>query len=136
MYLYYVQMSREKLKIQIKNKLKEINQIVTDMTAISHMVSGSFGVTYRKCGKPNCWCNDNESKGHPFTRITINKNQKSKTIAIPKKDRKWAEEMTRNYKTFRQHFQKLRLAEKTLNDLLNQFEDEAKNKTKGIRDFY
>ncbi len=128
-------MSSTKLKYQIKNTLQEMNQIVNEMILVSDMVGGSFGITYRKCGKANCWCSNKEQKGHPFIRITFVENRKSRTKAIPKKDNEWIKDMTNNYKNFRQNFQKLRQYQNSLNKLLNQFEKEVKNKTSRLRDY-
>jgi len=128
-------MSREKLTDQIKNTLLEIDHIVSDMINVSEMVGGSFGITFRKCGKANCWCRNAEKKGHPFLRITYVENKKSRTKAIPKKDEEWIKKRTDHYKIFRQNFQKLRQCEITLNDLLNHFEKDVKAKTAQLRDY-
>ncbi len=128
-----MQVSREKLIYQIKETLKEMDQIVNEMTNISLMVGGSFGISYRKCGKTNCWCNKVEEKGHPLLRITYNENRKSRTKAIPKQDKEWIKEMTDNYRNFRQNFQKMRQCENRLNELLNQFEKEVKTNTSNLR---
>ena len=128
-------MSREKLKNSIKKITQEINQIVNEMINISNMIGGSFGITYRRCGKPNCWCRDKEKPGHPLMRITFNEQRKSKTKAIPANDKEWIKEMTDNYRYFRQNFQKLRQCENKLNELLNQFEHEIKRETKSLRDY-
>lgn len=126
-------MSRNYLKNKIKNVLQEIEQIVSEMLNVSHMVGGSFGITYRKCGKPNCWCSDKGGKGHPFMRIIFNEQKRTK--AIPQKDKELIREMTDNYRNFRQNFQKLRQCENKLNELLNRFEQEARSKTKTFRDY-
>ena len=128
-------MSREKLNNNIKKVTKEIDQIVNEMISISHMIGGSFGTAYRRCGKPNCWCSNKEKPGHPLIRITFNEEKKSRSKAIPSKDKQWIKAMTDNYRYFRQHFQKLRQCENKLNELLNQFEQEVKNETKGLRDY-
>ena len=128
-------MSREKLKNSIKKLTQEIDQIVNEMINISHMIGGSFGTAYRRCGKPNCWCSDKEKLGHPFMRITFNEQRKSRTKAIPANDKEWIKQMTDNYRYFRQNFQKLRQCENKLNELLNQFEQEIKKETKSLRDY-
>ena len=128
-------MSREKLKNKIKSVIQEIDHTVNEMINISHMIGGSFGIIYRRCGKPNCWCSNKEKLGHPLMRITFNEQRKSRTKAIPSNDKEWIKEMTDNYRYFRQNFQKLRQCENNLNELLNQFEQEAKTETKGFRDY-
>ena len=129
-------MSREKLNNNIKKVTKEIDQIVNEMISISHMIGGSFGTAYRRCGKPNCWCSNKEKPGHPLIRITFNEEKKSRSKAIPSKDKQWIKAMTDNYRYFRQHFQKLRQCENKLNELLNEFEQEAKSETKGLIDYF
>ena len=105
------------------------------MINVSHMIGGSFSIIYRRCGKPNCWCSNKEKQGHPLMRITFTEQRKSKTKAIPSNDEEWIKEMTDNYRYFRKNFQKLRQCENDLNELLNQFEQEVKTKTKGFRDY-
>ena len=128
-------MAREKLTYQIKNTAREIEQIVTEMTAISQMVGGSFGTTYRKCGKGNCWCSEEHQKGHPSLRITYTLKRTSRTKAIPKEDKEWIKERTDAYRNFRQHFQKLRQCEKKLHELLHQFEKDVKTNTSHLRPY-
>jgi hypothetical protein len=123
------------LKEEIKTVLLEIDRLVAEMMNVSQMVGASFGIAYRKCGKPNCRCNSEENKGHPVLRINFTEKKKSKTRAIPKKDEKWIKEVTDNYRNFRQNFQKLRSCEKKLNDLLNEFERVIKTKTIALRDY-
>ena len=128
-------MSREKLKNSIKKVTQEIDQIANEMINISHMVGGSFGLAYRRCGRANCWCSNKDKPGHPIMRITFNEQRKSRTKAIPLKDKEWIKAMTDNYRYFRQYFKKLRQCENKLNELLNQFEQEVKKETKGLRDY-
>jgi len=128
-------MSSEKLKYQIKSNLQEMKKIVTEMTNVSDMVGGSFGIIYRKCGKTNCWCNKENQKGHPLMRITFVENKKFRAISIPQKDKEWIKKMNDNYKKFRQNFQKLRQYQNKLNELLNQFEKDVKLKTSQLRDY-
>jgi len=122
------------LKNQIQATLVEIERLVTEMTNVSQMIGASFGMAYRKCGKPGCRCSTDESKRHPVIRITFTENQKSQTRAIPKKDEQRVKELTDNYKNFRQNFQQVRICQNKLNDLLNQFEKITKEKTKMIED--
>jgi hypothetical protein len=128
-------MTREKLTYQIKKTVREIEQIVTEMIAVSQMIGGSFGSTYRKCGKANCWCSEKHQKGHPCLRITYTENRTSRTKAIPKEDKEWIKERTDTYRNFRKNFQKLRQREKKLHELLNQFEKEVKTNTSQLKPY-
>jgi len=128
-------MSREKLKNSIKKVSQQIDQIANEMINISHMIGGSFGLAYRRCGKANCWCSNKDKPGHPIMRITFTEQRKSKSKTIPSKDKEWIKEMTDNYRYFRQYFQKLRQCENKLNELLNQYEQEVKIETKCLREY-
>ena len=128
-------MSREKLKNSVKKVTQQIDQIANEMINISHMIGGSFGFAYRRCGKANCWCSNKDKPGHPIVRITFTEQRKSRSKAIPSKDKEWIKEMTDNYRSFRQHFQELRQCENKLNELLNQFEQDVKKETKSLRDY-
>lgn len=123
------------IKKEIKSTLAQMESLVTEMTNVSLMVGASFGIAYRKCGKANCRCNNDDSKKHPVIRITFTENKKSKTKAIPKHDEQWVKEVTDNYRNFRQNFQQLRICENRLNELLNQFEKNAKEKTRVLKKY-
>lgn len=128
-------MLQMKIKQDIRAVLTEIDRLATEMISISQMVGATFGVTYRKCGKPTCRCNSDESKRHPVIRINFTENRKAKTRSVPKKDENWIKKMTDNYKLFRQNFQQLRIHENRLNELLNQYEKNIKTKTRKFRDY-
>jgi len=124
-----------KIIIKIKSLLEEINQIANEMTNVSNMVDGYFGVTHRKCGKPNCRCSGKEEKGHPFMRIVYSEQNKMKTKVIPQKDKEWIKKMTDNYRNYKQNFQKLRLCNKELYELLKKHELNVRTKTRGEKDY-
>jgi hypothetical protein len=100
------------------------------------MIRGTYGKAYRRCGKPTCWCSNEDSKGHPSYRISWTNNAKSGTKAIPKEDIAWIKKMTKNYRRWRSLRTKLRKLEQDLKNLLDKLEDEVIRKTEKLREYF
>ena len=107
--------------------------LVKELAAVSLMLRGKFGTTYRKCGKPTCWCAD--EMGHPYHRITWSENGQSRTKAIPAGDIQWARHLTDNYRTFRRIRTDIRTLDQQLRRVLDQLENELVNKTRKLRPY-
>jgi len=115
-------------------KLEEMRgQLIKQILNVREMVKASYGETYRKCGKPTCWCAEN--KGHPFRRITWSENGKTRTKSIPQKDIEWIKLETEAYKNFRNHRHELRILELQLKEQLNHYENLVVIKTKNSKDY-
>ncbi len=97
-------MSRNKLYII----QQQIASALENMQAINCMLKGSYGITYRRCGKPNCWCADPQAQGHPSYRVTWNDDGISYTRNIPVNDRVWAKQAVENYKWFKSERRSIR----------------------------
>jgi len=121
-----------------KNKIKIIGIQITEMLeklqGIHRMIRGSYGKSYRRCGKPNCWCSHAE-KGHPHHRITWSKDAKPGSRIIPQDDIEWIKEMTQNYREYRQLRAKLRQKTIELKKILDMREEEVIVKTTKMRDY-
>jgi len=119
------------------NNLKALQRqrslLVEDLLKVRLMIRGTFGETYRRCGKSTCWCA--KEKGHLYTRITWTENMQSKTRAIPKKDVDWIKKTTENYRRFRKLRQKIRELDNHFRVLLDHFENEMIEKTKKLRNY-
>ncbi len=119
------------------NNLKALQRqrslLVEDLLKVRLMIRGTFGETYRRCGKSTCWCA--KGKGHLYTRITWTENMQSKTRAIPKKDVDWIKKTTESYRRFRKLRQKIRELDNHFRVLLDQFENEMIEKTKKLRNY-
>lgn len=107
--------------------------LVKELLNTEPMIRGSFGLAYRKCGKPSCWCA--EGTGHPVKRITWTEQTRSRTQAIPADEVAWVEAMTDNYKRFRKNRQALRALERKLNAALDDFEAKTVAKTKRRKEY-
>lgn len=53
-----------------------------------NLVGGSFGRTYRRCGKFNCHCAD--GRGHPMWSVTFSQRGQRRVERVP---REWVEEL-------------------------------------------
>ncbi len=120
---------------EIKKLENQRSVILEEIINIRHMIRGSYGKVYRKCGKETCWCNK-EKKGHPIYRITWTKKAKPGTKAIPKEDIAWIKEMTGNYKRCRTLRTYLRNYDKDLRLLLDKLENEIITRTEKLRNYF
>ena len=109
----------------IKTLISRVGFIVEKMLALSGMVRGSFGKTYRRCGKPTCWCADLKKKGHPCTRLVWTDETGAKTRSVQKDDIQTVAEAVGQYREFKQMRRQLRVEEEKLEELLNDFEGET-----------
>jgi hypothetical protein len=106
---------------------------VSELLAIQWMLRGTFGTTFRRCGKPTCWCSD--QIGHPYTRITWTENGHSNTKAIPDHDQHWIKRVTAAYRIYRSKRRQLQDLQQKLKLLLDQFETQVIHKTQKQRDY-
>lgn len=87
-----------------KKHIQQLHRSRTDLLekilSLSRMIPGSYKEVYRKCGRINCWC-QNQEKGHPLKRITWTEKGISRSKAIKEKDLPEIIEMTENYRLFR-----------------------------------
>ena len=109
-------------KTRILKLQKKKVAFVEELLEASPMLRGTFGVAYRKCGKPTCWCA--LGKGHPYSRITWSEGARSRTKTIPPQDTDWAQKLTGNYRLFRKTRKTLRELEQDIKVLLDQLEDQ------------
>lgn len=119
----------------IKNIQKELSALIDQMTDLSSMLRGSYGVAYRRCGKPNCRCAENDSKAHPFFRLSWTENEKQYTRNIPDEDREWIKEQVENHKLYKKNKRKIISLHKNLCDRLVAMEKEMTAKTKRERSY-
>ncbi|MCP4409572.1 MAG: hypothetical protein GY807_17845 [Gammaproteobacteria bacterium] len=105
---------------RIKQLERQRQTLIQELLNTPQMIRGSFGITYRKCGKSNCWCA--QGTGHPLKRIAWTENARSRTQTIPTEDIAWIETMTHNYRRFRKNRQALRALERQINTVIDEFE--------------
>ena len=115
------------------NKIKKLERErsirVKGLADTRVMLRATFGITYRRCGKPNCWCARKE-KGHPYARVTWSENGRSRTKSVNKENIDWVKKAAQNYRKFRKSRHDITELNKKFRVLVGQFEDEITGKTK------
>ncbi len=87
------------------------------------MIPGSIKEVYRKCGKPSCWCV--EEQGHPYVRITWTEQGVSKTKAISKENIAMIRNLTQNYRKFKQKRRQVNELDKAIKKIFDQLERQS-----------
>ena len=119
-------MSRSIFK-KIQEKEKKRLKLIPQLFELKKMVRGSFCEIYVKCGKKNCKCQKGEKHSHK--RMSICENGQSYSRAVPKEEYSWIEEMTDNYRKFREMRRMIIKLEKEIKELINEYEDSVVKKT-------
>ena len=113
-------MKIKELEKTIKSIEKKRADCIIKLMNIKAMVRGSFHETFTKCGRKGCDCET--GSGHPCQRITWREKSKASTKGVPDDQKKWAKEMTENYKKFRKYRHEVKKLEVIINQILNEFE--------------
>lgn len=78
---------------------KKYRNLQKELTQIGYICCGSIMSLYRKCGKPNCGCKDNQEMKHgPYYIWTRKKNGKTVTRSLSKKQAEQCLEYIQNLK--------------------------------------
>lgn len=120
-------MSNNTLKL-ILEKEKKRQKLILELLEPQKMIRGSFCKIRVKCGKKNCHCQHGE--GHLHQRMSLHKSGKAFQRAVPKEDHFWAEEMTNNYRDFRDKRKEIASLEKEVKELLDTYEELVTNESK------
>jgi hypothetical protein len=121
-------------KKKIRNAEKRRQSIISVLLDASSILRGSYALVHTKCGRSNCWCNQ-EKKGHPHSRITWSEEGQGVTRKVPSKDIDWIQEVTGNYKDFRRLRRELLQLEDQIKRLLDVYESELVMKTRKGRTY-
>jgi hypothetical protein len=115
---------------------KRRQQLVAELFSIAEMVQGSFCLIHVRCGKPHCRCNQGEL--HPHYRMSMRRNDKQVSRAVPKEEHVWIARATENYQKYRQIRKMLNALEEKIKSLLGVHEEklvEKSSKGKSYLDF-
>ncbi len=110
---------------KIKKTLENITATIEKMLMYTDMLQGSFGTTFRRCGKPNCWCIDPNQQGHSVSRIMWTDSTGPKTRSIPNEDQKWVAQTIENNRKFKKLKRQLRQQINEMEELLSDYEKET-----------
>lgn len=93
-----------KQKETLEELQDEKKRLIREISELEDFRQGSLSPRYRKCGKPNCHCAQEGSKGHgPLWLVTRAVDGKTVSKTIPKEN---VDETSRQIETFH-HFQEL-----------------------------
>lgn len=123
-----VQMSRVK-------KIEEARSLVLQhLLELEEMIPGSYKSLFRKCGRSNCWCSQQQD-GHRFQRITWTEDGIAKSKAIRNEDVEWIKKVTNNFRTFQKMKRKLRGLETQLRSCIERHEKGQVQRTRKLRSY-
>ena len=105
------------LKSHLRNLEQKRQEILKAMLRLTPIIPGSYREVYRKCGKPNCWCQDGEG-GHPLKRITWTENGGSHSKAITEQDMQWVIPATENFRLFKKLYKELQDIQKDIDGIV------------------
>jgi hypothetical protein len=110
---------------EILEALDNIALRVNALLETKPMIRGSFGIVYRRCGKPVCWCADPKEKGHECARISWTEHGTSHTLTINDENRDFVKALAESYRLYRRNRRQLRDQEKMLEKLLDHYENQV-----------
>jgi hypothetical protein len=120
----------------IKQQLSRLCSIVDTMLALSGMMRASFGTTYRRCGKPTCWCANPDEKGHPCTKLMWTDETGPKTRAVRNEDTQTVMEAIEQYREFKKTRRIFRTEAQKLDKLFDFFEDQTTRENRSKMGYY
>lgn len=111
---------------------KKRRDLIEKLFQIKEMVQGSFCLIHVRCGRSYCQCN--RGKLHPHYRMSMRRNGKQISRAVPKKQHPWITDVTNNYREYRKIQKMLRLMDDEINELMDAYASEMVQKSsKGKR---
>lgn len=96
---------------------KKRRKLIEKLFQIEEMVQGSFCLIYVKCGRSYCQCN--QGNLHPHHRMSMRRNGKQLSRAVPKEEHAWITTVTENYRKYRNIRKLLNSIEDEINELLD-----------------
>jgi hypothetical protein len=116
-----------KIENQRKNLIKKISDV-------ENILSGSYNIVTRKCGKLNCWCND-ASIGHEYSRYIWRDRvtKATRTKAIHEDEKEWIVYCTSNYKELRKMLAELESLNNSLLKVINEMIVQKMEKTEKMK---
>ncbi len=110
------------LDLEIKRR-----KLIEELFHIKEMVQGSFCLIHVKCGRSYCQCN--QGKLHPHHRMSMRRNGKQLSRAVPREEHAWITTVTDNYRKYRKIRKMLSSLEDKINKLLDMHGTELVRRT-------
>jgi hypothetical protein len=86
------------------------------------LIGDSVYNMYKKCGKPDCYCNEGKKHG-PYLCISINRNNKRKLIFVRKKDEVEVKHKNWKYKQYKKKIKRIEEINNKVVEILNELKE-------------
>ena len=118
-----------------KKILDRLHATVEKLFTLTEILRGSIITTHRRCGKENCWCAQPGQKGHPSTRLAWADATGSKTRSIHDNELNEIKTAVEQYRSFKLLRKNLRNDEQSLENVLNEFENQMVDENRHKRGY-
>jgi hypothetical protein len=95
---------------------KKRQELIEELFSIKEMVQGSFCLIHVKCGNDYCRCNHGQL--HPHYRMSMRRDGKQLSRAVPKEEHTWITRVTNNYRQYREIVRAIKVVEKKIVNLI------------------
>jgi hypothetical protein len=113
---------RQKIGRLSKERL-ELERKILDVLSRKSLLKGSFVRKYKACNKKGCRCTKGELHG-PFFYLSLRRAGKTRMIFVKKRDWSIVEELSANYRAWRQNRAKIARINRQILALIDQMEGE------------
>lgn len=106
---------------------KKRQQLSEQLFSIKEMIQGSFCLIHVKCGRSSCKCN--QGRLHPHYRMSMRREGKQVSRAVPKEEHEWIAKVTDNYREYRRLLRSINKLDNQIKDLLDAYGKESVKKS-------
>lgn len=91
-----------RLRLALKSLLADYQHPLDELLPLRQLVKGSVYQLQTRCGKPSCHCASEQGPLHPFTVLSWSEHGKTRLRTLPSGERAHLQQLTENYRRFRQ----------------------------------
>ena len=91
-----------RLRLALQSLLAEHQRQLHELLPLRQLVKGSVYELHTRCGKPSCHCASQEGPLHPSPVLSWSEHGKTRLRTLPPGERARYQQLTENYRRFRQ----------------------------------
>jgi hypothetical protein len=91
-----------RLRLSLKSLLADSQRLLADLLPLRQLVKGSVYVLQTRCGKPSCHCASDHGPLHLSPVLSWSEHGKTRLRTLPAGERARFQQLTENYRRFRQ----------------------------------
>jgi hypothetical protein len=91
-----------RLRLALKSLLTDYQRQLDQLLPLRELVKGSVYELQTRCGKPSCRCASDEGPRHPSLVLSWSEHGKTRLRTLPPGERARFQQLTENYRRFRQ----------------------------------